>query len=175
MIYKVKFGDHPLGKLLFDIITDFLSEKHDFCWSLKSAALDILSSKLGTISFQQSMTSQLGIICPDYPSYNSNLRLHTYLENEESVKLLGMKIDKNLDFPAHIPCLLKEGSQKFHTLMRISKYITDKDKLKLTMRTFIESQFNYCPLIWMCHSRELNRKINKLHERSLRIMYKKVA
>ena len=38
------------------------------------------------------------------------------------------------------------------------------------MRTF-ESQFNYCPLIWMCHSRELNRKINKLHERALRIVY----
>ena len=40
------------------------------------------------------------------------------------------------------------------------------------MRTFIESQFNYCPLIWMYHSRDLNRKINKLHERALRVLYK---
>ena len=40
------------------------------------------------------------------------------------------------------------------------------------MRTFIESQFNYCHLIWMCHSRDLNRKINKLHERALRAVYK---
>ena len=40
------------------------------------------------------------------------------------------------------------------------------------MKTIIESQFNDCPLIWMCHSRELNHKINRLHERSLRLVYK---
>ena len=40
------------------------------------------------------------------------------------------------------------------------------------MKTFIESQFNYCPLVWMCHSRDLNHKINKLHERALRVVYK---
>ena len=33
------------------------------------------------------------------------------------------------------------------------------------------SQFSYCPLLWMCHSRTLNSKINKLHERSLRLVY----
>ena len=40
------------------------------------------------------------------------------------------------------------------------------------MKTFIDSQFNYCPLIWMFYSRALNNKINKLHERALRIVYK---
>ena len=38
-------------------------------------------------------------------------------------------------------------------------------------RIFIESQFNYCPLIWMFHSRTVNNKINLLHERALRIVY----
>ena len=94
-----------------------------------------------------------------------------FLENEETVKLLGMNIDQNLDFEKHITCLLKKGNQKLHALMRIKNYLTE-DRLKLVMRTFIESQFNYCPLIWMCHSRELNRKINKLHERALRVVYK---
>ena len=32
------------------------------------------------------------------------------------------------------------------------------------------AQFKYCPLIWMCHSRENNRKINRLHEGCLRII-----
>ena len=40
------------------------------------------------------------------------------------------------------------------------------------MTTFIESHFNYCPLTWMCHSRTINDKINKLHERALRVVYK---
>ena len=31
------------------------------------------------------------------------------------------------------------------------------------------SQFNYCPLVWMCHSRGLNNKINNIHKRPLRI------
>ena len=33
------------------------------------------------------------------------------------------------------------------------------------------AQFSYCPLIWMFHSRKPNNKINKLHERFLRIVY----
>ena len=40
------------------------------------------------------------------------------------------------------------------------------------MKTFIQSQFNYCSLTWMFHSRILNNKINKLHERALRLVYK---
>ena len=40
------------------------------------------------------------------------------------------------------------------------------------MKSFIESQFNYCPLIWMFHNRTLNNRINRLHERALRLVYK---
>ena len=40
------------------------------------------------------------------------------------------------------------------------------------MKTFIQSQFNYCSLVWMFCSRTLNNKINKLHERALRLVYK---
>ena len=45
------------------------------------------------------------------------------------------------------------------------------DKRRMVMKTFIESQFNYHPIIWMFHSRTLNNKINRLHERTLRIVY----
>ena len=33
------------------------------------------------------------------------------------------------------------------------------------------AQFNYCPLIWMCHNRTHRNKINRLHERCLRLIY----
>ena len=39
------------------------------------------------------------------------------------------------------------------------------------MKAFIESQFNYCPLIWMFHSRTMNNKMNSTHERALRLVY----
>ena len=41
----------------------------------------------------------------------------------------------------------------------------------MLLRAFIESQFSYCPLIWMFYSRTLNNKINRLHEKALSIMY----
>ena len=39
------------------------------------------------------------------------------------------------------------------------------------MEAFIESQFSYCPLIWMFHSRIMNNKINQIDERALRLVY----
>ena len=39
------------------------------------------------------------------------------------------------------------------------------------MITFIDSQFSYCLLLWMFCSRKMDRKISRLHERSLRIVY----
>ena len=39
------------------------------------------------------------------------------------------------------------------------------------MKAFIESQFAYCPLVWMFCSRRSNNRINHLHERALRIVY----
>ena len=40
------------------------------------------------------------------------------------------------------------------------------------MKTFTESQFGYCPSVQMFHGRTVNKKINHLHERALRIVYK---
>ena len=93
------------------------------------------------------------------------------IESSTSVKLLGITIDNKLNFNEHVTTICKKTSQKLHALARIAKYL-DTDKLKIIMKTFIESQFNYCPLLWMFHSRILNNKINKLHERALRIVYK---
>ena len=93
------------------------------------------------------------------------------IKSSDSVKLLGIIIDKQLNFKEHVTKLCKKGNQKLHALARISKYMS-KTKLRILMKAFIESQFNYCPLVWMFHNRTLNNKINRLHERALRIVYK---
>ena len=93
------------------------------------------------------------------------------IECEKSVKLLGVTIDNQLNFNEHVSTIYKRASQKLQALARISNYMC-QNKLRTLMKAFIESQFNYCPLIWMFHSRTLNNKINKLHERALRLVYK---
>ena len=45
----------------------------------------------------------------------------------------------------------------------------------MTMKAFIYSEFGYCPFVWMFHSRKLNSRVNKLHERALRIVYQDYA
>ena len=42
---------------------------------------------------------------------------------------------------------------------------------KIIMKTFINSQFGYCPLVWMNHNKKINNRINRIHERALRVVY----
>ena len=107
----------------------------------------------------------------NYDSKNFVYLEDAFLESENIVKLLGILIDKELTFEDHIRSLLKKANQKFHALMRASTYMS-QDKLRILLKAFIESQFNYCPLIWMCHSKKMHNRINKLHERALRVVYK---
>ena len=92
------------------------------------------------------------------------------ISNGKLVKLLGVIVDNKFSFESHLNLVCKKVSQKLHALARVSKFISKK-KLKVVMKAFIMSQFSYCPLVWMCHSRTLNIKINKLHERTLRFVY----
>ena len=45
----------------------------------------------------------------------------------------------------------------------------------MTMKAFLASEFGYCPLVWMFHSRKLNSRVNKLHKRALTIVYQDYA
>ena len=87
------------------------------------------------------------------------------IKNSTEEKLLGVKLDSN-----HVTSLCKKSSQKLHALARISHYM-DLNKRRNLMKAFITSQFSYCPLISMFHSRSLNNKINRIHERALRLVY----
>ena len=40
------------------------------------------------------------------------------------------------------------------------------------MKAFIYSQFGYCLLVWMFHSRKMNNGINSLHKRALSVVYR---
>ena len=85
-------------------------------------------------------------------------------------KLLGLIIDKNLNFNQHLTTLCKNVRAKVTALARMVKIIP-LEKKRLLMKAFIESQFSYCPLIWMFCSRKMNDKINHIHERALRLVY----
>ena len=45
------------------------------------------------------------------------------------------------------------------------------NKRRTPFRAFVEPEIKYYPIVWMCHSRHTNNKINRLHERALRVVY----
>ena len=47
----------------------------------------------------------------------------------------------------------------------------ERPKKRILMNAFLKAQFNYWPIIWMFHSRSLNNKINRFHERCFRMIY----
>ena len=90
--------------------------------------------------------------------------------SEEKVKLLGIHIDNRLNFDYHISQLCKKAGKKLHALTRVFKYI-DISQRKSIANAFIVSQVTYCPLIWMFHSRAMEHRTNRIHERTLRLIY----
>ena len=70
-------------------------------------------------------------------------------------KLLGVTIDSELNFKNHIKELCLKVGKKIKALCHISSSMS-LEKRRTLMKAFIESQFNYCSLIWMLRSRTLN-------------------
>ena len=93
-----------------------------------------------------------------------------HVNNSLSKKLLGKTFDCTIKSNKHIEDICKKASQKINALARLAPYMGTTKK-RIIMNTFFKSQFNYCPLVWMCCNRSLNTKIIRLHEPCLRIVY----
>ena len=87
------------------------------------------------------------------------------------VKILGVSVEASLKFNIHGESILNKAGRKLTILARMSN-ILSFPKMKLLIKSFFESRFAYCPLVWMLYNRYLYKRINKLHERALRILYK---
>ena len=111
--------------------------------------------------------------CHLHVSMNDNVKIRIgnfQIENTKRAKLLGIQFDKKLPFDYHLSEICKKASKKLYTLGRVTTYM-NLSKRKILMNVFFNSHFSNCPLIWMCHSQIINKKINRLHERCLRIIY----
>ena len=85
-------------------------------------------------------------------------------------KLLGITNSSDLKFDKDISDLCDKVNENRNTWCRVTGYVS-LEKQRIVMKMFVESQFSYCPLIWMSHHITLNNEINGLRERALRIVY----
>ena len=94
----------------------------------------------------------------------------TEIKSSNCEKLLGIKIDNNLTFNEHLNHIIGKASRKTNALSRVAPYMNESKK-RILMNSFFWSQFRYCPLVWVLHSRTLNNKINRQRARCLKIVY----
>ena len=92
------------------------------------------------------------------------------IENSKYEKLLGVNIESKQSFEKHLNIICGKAGAKIIALGRVALFM-NVEKRRTIMTAFFNSQFSYCPLIWMFHSRLINYKINRLHERCLCIVY----
>ena len=181
-----------LGPMLFNIfINDFILfiESCDICNYVDDNTLSACSNTLSSVT--ESLENDIKNVIDWFYSnrmvmnqdkcqfmyLSSHIQFpHTFNLNgiisnvKQSVELLGIEIDNKLTFK-HIEQLCKKARNKLYALKRLRSFISE-ERAVLLANTFILSQFNYSPLIWMFCSKTLNTKINRVHERTLRTIYK---
>ena len=80
------------------------------------------------------------------------------IKNSKFEKLLGTKLDSKLNFNSHIHDICRKAGQKLNAISRITPYM-DFSKRRLLVNAFFYSQLNSCQLVWTCHNRINNNKI----------------
>lgn len=76
-----------------------------------------------------------------------------------------------LKFDLHISDICKKAARQINVLLRLSKYLSLETKI-LIYKSFIRSNFNYCPLVWHFCSKASNNKMEKLqYYRALRLVF----
>ena len=73
------------------------------------------------------------------------------IKNSANEKLLGVNIDRKLNFDCHVNHLCNKANKQLRALARVTPYMTLENK-KIVMNSFFNAQFNYFPLIWMLQS-----------------------
>ena len=94
----------------------------------------------------------------------------TKIWESKQQKLLGVLIDRDLKFDEYVLLQCKKAGKTLTALIRISKFMTFAQGRNI-INAFTESQFGFCPFVWMFCGRQTNARINHIHERTLRAIY----
>ena len=105
-------------------------------------------------------------------SDNTNIEVeigNKKISSTSSVKLFGVHIDDKLNFNEHINKICKSAGNQLNALIRLRSFLGLKEK-EVLVNSFIYSNFNYCPLVWMLSHKKSLDKIESFHKRALRFL-----
>ena len=98
------------------------------------------------------------------------LQIEDQIVNASQIKLLGVEIDDKLNFTNHICNICIKASQKVEVLLRLRNLIPYKAKL-IIYKSSILPHLTYCQLVWHNSRSSDSRKIERIQERALRVVF----
>jgi len=101
---------------------------------------------------------------------NESLRINDIALNaSQSINVLGVELDKHLNFNLHTDGICGQAGKQINAMKRINNYLDKKCRLTL-YNSYIASNFNYCPVIWMFTGRVSFNKVERTNKRALRFV-----
>ena len=83
------------------------------------------------------------------------------IKSQNSVTLLRVEIDNELNFCNHISNICKKAGNKINAISRFQSFLGQKEK-KALVNTFLYSNFNYCSLVWHFSTKKSANKVEKI-------------
>ena len=96
------------------------------------------------------------------------------VEQSQPIKILGVTLDENLNFKDHLHSVCKKVAGMIGVLRRLKNLIPVNAKL-LLYKSAIMPHLTYCRLVWHFCTASDNRKLERLQERALRLVYNTTA
>ena len=92
------------------------------------------------------------------------------ITTERVVSLLGIDIDYKLNFINISVLYVKKAAGQLNAICRMGKHVGQPEKTVL-IQSFVEANFNYCPLVWFLTSSRSLRKIELIQESAFHILF----
>ena len=94
---------------------------------------------------------------------------NTTISSTERMEVLGVKIDNKLNFTEQISDVCIKAGRQLNILQRLKKVLDYKSRMAI-YKSFIMSNFNYCPIVWMFTGKKSLDRIENIIKRALRFV-----
>ena len=87
----------------------------------------------------------------------------------DDMTVLGINIDNKLNFNSHVSSMCNKAGRQLNVLQRLKGSLDYASRLSI-YKSFIMSNFNYCPVVWMFTSKSSLLKLETIQKRALRFV-----
>ena len=127
-------------------------------------SLNVAKTEFMVISSRQKLQS--------LNDYTMNIQIDSVPINQSNQsKSLGLIIDENLSWKAHIHEISKTVSSGIGALKRVRPFVSMHTAIKI-YKGLIEPHFDYCSAVWDGLTQQLSEKLQKLQNRAIRVITK---